>query len=150
MAEKTIVERIDDLDESTGDVTTIEFGLDGVTYEIDLSATNADALRNSLAQFVAAGRKKKSSGSTPARRGSGSTSAEQAKARKAQLAEIREWARANGFPVADQGRVAADIIGSWKKWKASGNSTNSGAGDSGSGNYSTAGIPVPQFSGANA
>lgn len=53
MAQKTIVQMVDDLDGSqTGDVTTVSFGLDGVAYEIDLSEANVANLRKSVENFV--------------------------------------------------------------------------------------------------
>ncbi|WP_407661760.1 histone-like nucleoid-structuring protein Lsr2 [Mycolicibacterium neworleansense] len=57
MAKKVTVTLVDDFDgEATAD-ETVEFGLDGVTYEIDLSSKNATKLRNDLKQWVEAGRR---------------------------------------------------------------------------------------------
>jgi len=53
-SEEVIV--IDDLDGSKA-VQTVRFGLDGKSYEIDLSAKNARALDRALAPYVAAARK---------------------------------------------------------------------------------------------
>ena len=65
MAKKVTVTLVDDFDgEGTAD-ETVEFGLDGVTYEIDLSSKNAAKLRNDLKQWVEAGRR-----ATARRRGS--------------------------------------------------------------------------------
>jgi hypothetical protein len=53
MAQRTIVELVDDLDGTTGgDIQTVTFGLDGVTYEIDLNEANAASLRDHLAEFI--------------------------------------------------------------------------------------------------
>ena len=41
----------DDIDGSVAD-ETVTFALDGVTYEIDLNAKNAAALRDALAPYV--------------------------------------------------------------------------------------------------
>ena len=47
MAQKVQVLLVDDLD--GGDATeTVSFGLDGTSYEIDLSAKNADELRDAV------------------------------------------------------------------------------------------------------
>lgn len=47
----------DDLDGSVSpDVATVMFGLDGATYAIDLTAANADRLRQRLATFIDAAR----------------------------------------------------------------------------------------------
>jgi Lsr2 len=48
---------IDDLDGSTDSVTTRQFGLEDVCYEIDLSPANLQRLRAALAEFIAAGRR---------------------------------------------------------------------------------------------
>jgi Lsr2 len=45
----------DDLDGSQAD-STVRFALDGIEYEIDLSAEHARALRDALARYVAARR----------------------------------------------------------------------------------------------
>ena len=56
MAQKVVVSLVDDLDSSEAD-ETVEFGLDGATYEIDLSDANAAALRDRLADYVAHARR---------------------------------------------------------------------------------------------
>ena len=49
MAQKVTVQLVDDLDGSqSNDISTVTFGLDGATYEIDLSEANADNLRKAL------------------------------------------------------------------------------------------------------
>lgn len=57
MAKKVTVTLVDDFDGSGAADETVEFGLDGVTYEIDLSTKNATKLRGDLKQWVAAGRR---------------------------------------------------------------------------------------------
>lgn len=56
MAQVTVVELVDDLDGSEAD-ETVEFALDGAAYEIDLSATNAEELREALGPYVEAARR---------------------------------------------------------------------------------------------
>ncbi len=58
MAKQTQWALVDDLDGSRAS-TTVEFGLDGQSYAIDLSAENAAKLRAGLAEFVAAARERK-------------------------------------------------------------------------------------------
>jgi hypothetical protein len=90
----------DDLDGSTAD-ETVTFGLDGVSYEIDLSKKNAGKLRDALALYVGTGR-----------RVSGRTSRKSGRGRAASgpsASEVRDWARAKGYDVSDRGRVPADI-----------------------------------------
>lgn len=48
MAKKVTVTLVDDFDGSGAADETVEFGLDGVTYEIDLSTKNATKLRGDL------------------------------------------------------------------------------------------------------
>jgi hypothetical protein len=113
MAQKVIVELVDDLDgTASDDISTVSFSLDGADYEIDLSESNAEDLRGILAEFVAAarrtgGRIKRSSGSTksPARP---AADREQTKA-------IREWARNNGFELADRGRIPANVLTAYEE-----------------------------------
>lgn len=56
MAKKTVVTVIDDIDSSEG-AETIEFGLDGAIYSIDLSNPNANSLRDVLSPYVGNARK---------------------------------------------------------------------------------------------
>jgi hypothetical protein len=106
MAQRTQVLLIDDLDGSTAD-ETLNFGLDGASYEIDLSAANAGLLRKALADYVGAGRRVSSS-RLSARRRPVARNAQTANA--ADTASVRAWARENGYSVNDRGRIAADIL----------------------------------------
>jgi hypothetical protein len=62
VAKQTQLSLVDDLDGSPAS-TTVEFGLDGQSYAIDLSAENAAKFRAALAEFVAAARER---GAAPA------------------------------------------------------------------------------------
>jgi hypothetical protein len=55
MAKTVVVKLTDDLDGGDAD-ETVFFGLDGKTYEIDLSSANAGALRSELNKYVAKSR----------------------------------------------------------------------------------------------
>ena len=113
MAQKVLVQFVDDLDGSVGeDVSTVSFALDGVSYEIDLREVNANKLRNSLQDFVdsarrTGGRIKK--GVTPAQVASAPARPTDARS-KEQTKAIREWARKNGHDLADRGRIPANVI----------------------------------------
>lgn len=98
MAQRVHIVLEDDLDGSSAD-ETVTFGLDGATYEIDLSAKNAARLRDALAKYVGVARKPP--GRAP-RRGSRRTSGPSA-------SDVRDWARAHGYDVSDRGRVSAEI-----------------------------------------
>lgn len=105
MAKHTITKLIDDLDQGEAD-ETVKFGLDGVQYEIDLSAKNAAALRDALAPYVKAGSKATArSGATtgPRRRATQSLDREQNRA-------IREWARKKDKKISDRGRIPEEIV----------------------------------------
>jgi hypothetical protein len=103
MAQKVQVVLIDDLD--GGDATeTVTFGLDGATYEIDLSEPNARQLRDALAPWVGNARRVSGgrSGRPAARRSNGSGSSSDTTA-------VRAWAKENGFKVSERGRIAAEV-----------------------------------------
>jgi hypothetical protein len=108
MAKKVTVTLVDDFDGEGAADETVEFGLDGVTYEIDLSAKNASKLRNDLNQWVEAsrrvgGRRRGRSGNGGGGRGRGAIDREQS-------AAIRDWARRNGHNVSTRGRIPAEVI----------------------------------------
>lgn len=117
MAQKVSVQLVDDLDGGEAE-ETIEFGLDGVNYTIDLSGDNASGLRDGLAQFVHAaqrvgGRKKRSAKrEAPALNG---TPRAQTPASREQTQAIREWARKNNYKVSDRGRIPGDIVEAFEK-----------------------------------
>jgi Lsr2 len=114
MAQKVTVTLVDDLDGGTAE-ETVEFGIDGMAYEIDLSAGNAGKLRGSLADYVSnarkAGGRRKAAG--PARRAS--AGAGRASVDREQNAAIREWARKNGYNVSDRGRIPAEVLDAYHK-----------------------------------
>ena len=64
MAQKVQVLLVDDLDGSEA-TETVAFGLDGASYEIDLSSGNAGKLRKELAHYVEHARKASSHGQAP-------------------------------------------------------------------------------------
>ena len=102
MAQKVQVTLIDDVDGSPAS-ETVQFALDGVSYEIDLSEEHASALREPLAARV--GHARRSGG----RRSTGRRGAPRAGGAKNNAAEIREWARANVFEVSERGRISAEV-----------------------------------------
>jgi hypothetical protein len=100
MAQRVNVVLVDDLDGSDA-VETVSFALDGVGYDIDLSNKHAGDLRKALALYVGHARR------TGGRRKSGKRSASSGGGTSA--AEIRAWARDNGWDVPERGRVAAEV-----------------------------------------
>jgi hypothetical protein len=100
MAQRVNVILVDDIDGSDAE-ETVTFGIDGTEYEIDLSAGNAAKLREVLALYVGHGRR------TGGRRRRGAP--RNSVRSEATPAEIREWARNNGWDVPDRGRVASEV-----------------------------------------
>jgi hypothetical protein len=120
LAQKVVVSLVDDLDASEAD-ETVEFGLDGATYEIDLSEANAAALRDRLADYVAharrsGGRRRTSApaASSGSRRGSGGGGGRAAVDREQNQA-IREWARKQGMTVSERGRIPSEVSEAYHK-----------------------------------
>ncbi len=105
MARRVEIVLEDDLDGSTADETVI-FGLDGKEYEIDLSAAHATQLREALAPFVSNARRRSG------RRRSGQHGQSAGKSAGA----VRAWARENGVPVNERGRISAEVM---EKYNAS-------------------------------
>ena len=105
MAQRVSVVLVDDIDGSDAS-ETVTFGLDGAQYEIDLSAENADRLREAFAPYIGHGRRAGGRKKTPASRSTGSGSADNS---NASPAEIRAWARENGWDVPERGRVSSEV-----------------------------------------
>ena len=105
MARKVQVHLLDDIDGSQAD-ETLRFGLDGTSYEIDLSVKHAEKLRASLAKFVLSSRRVGRSpvAATPRRAGT------PARVDRAQNQAIREWAKSRGIEISDRGRIPAHIV----------------------------------------
>lgn len=103
MAKKVTVTLVDDVDDSKSADETVEFGIDGVTYEIDLSTKNAARLRSEMDSWVeharrVGGRKRAKGAPTSVTVDRGQTAA------------IRDWARRNGHGVSARGRVSGEIV----------------------------------------
>lgn len=115
MAQKTIVQLVDDLDGTTAsDIETVSFALDGATYEIELAPKNARKLRDNMTEFVdqarrTGGRKKRGTATKPAAPATRPTPAP-APSNREQTKAIREWARNQGHNLSSRGRIPAHII----------------------------------------
>jgi hypothetical protein len=106
MAQKTLVILEDDLDGGAAE-ETVSFSLDGVAYEIDLSAKNAGKLRDALAAYVGSARRV---GGRAAR-----GKPKVARNGNARTSDIREWARTTGLDVSERGRIPATIVEAYEK-----------------------------------
>jgi hypothetical protein len=119
---REIIERlVDDLDGGTA-AETVVFGLDGTSYEIDLSKKNAAALRTSLDRFISAARRsgataatKPRQASTPKARPSTASAKSKSKSKRAyDVAGLRAWAATNGIDVPARGRIPQATIELYK------------------------------------
>jgi hypothetical protein len=96
MAQTQQVELISDLDGGRA-AETVSFGLDGTAYEIDLSAEQAEEMREALSAYTeAASRKRKAPGQRKRRKG-------------AEPPGLREYAASRGFEVRDGWAVPGRI-----------------------------------------
>ncbi|RIK14657.1 MAG: nucleoid-associated protein Lsr2 [Acidobacteria bacterium] len=109
MAQKIRYILISDLsgEELGEDGQTIKFGFLGVDYEMDLSADEADEFTRVMQKYVDNARRV--GGRRQAARNGSSASGD-----RTRLAQIREWARANGMEVASRGRIAQDVIDAYE------------------------------------
>ena len=98
MAKTTITQITDDLDGSK-DAETYAFAWQGNEYTIDLSKKNAKALEKALQPDISAGSRVR-----------GRRSAKTSKTSRRDLADVRAWAKENGYQVSERGRVSADVL----------------------------------------
>jgi len=105
MAQKVQVILVDDVDGGEAD-ETVSFALDGVSYEIDVSAPNAEAIREALAPWVGHARRV---GGRAGNRARVSAPKSRPAAERTDLSDVRAWARENGFQVSDRGRVSGEV-----------------------------------------
>ena len=96
----------DDLDGTEAD-STIEFGIDGVNYTIDLSEKNAGKLRKTLDPYlkVASRAGRSTTGRIPP-----AAQPPTRRSNRDQNQAIREWANKNGYEVSERGRIPTSIV----------------------------------------
>ena len=99
MAQKHVIELIDDLDGSTA-TQSLTFSLDGVDYEIDLNDGNAEELRSSMSKFAEVAR----------RTGGRKRTVTEVKATGLSSKDVRAWAMAEGLEVNARGRIQASVV----------------------------------------
>jgi hypothetical protein len=113
MSKRIVTTLVDDLDGTLiaeGDGETVVFAVDQLTYEIDLTASNAAVLRGALAPFIAVSR-------VVGKRGGKVTSRSRVSGRAAELAAIRDWARAHDLPAPDRGRIPVQTLAAFEASK---------------------------------
>jgi hypothetical protein len=108
MAQKVTTTLIDDLDGSEAQ-ETVQFGLDGARYEIDLNAKNAAALRKALERYVTASRRSAGGRATRAASGGRRTAARRSGS-GVDAKAVRVWAKENKVKIQPRGRIPAEIL----------------------------------------
>ena len=106
MAKTVVVKLTDDIDGGDAD-ETVHFALDGKSYEIDLSATNAATFRQALKVYVESGRIAGAGARPPARSPSEHTLYSQLSADE--KARFRAWAN-----MATARRISDTRVKSWE------------------------------------
>lgn len=97
---------LDDLDGSIMDQeNTVRFAIDGTDFEIDLKGENEDELRKVLAPFITKARAVRHQTGRRAR-GTGTTRS----ISREKSGQIRQWAKSNGLPVSERGRIAQTVV----------------------------------------
>lgn len=102
MARREIL--IDDINGSHDDVQPVTFIVNATTYTLDLGAESRAALMGVLQPFLdhAHGAKRTRAAGTrkPSKRNSAPS----------EVAALRHWARENGYPVGDRGRIPQNVL----------------------------------------
>lgn len=88
------------MDENEG--RTVTLALDGRTFELDLSNDHINELEAALARFIGP--------AVPSTNGSA-----RSRSNPEDLAVIREWARKNGYPVKERGRIPFSVMDAFAK-----------------------------------
>jgi hypothetical protein len=109
VARQVITTLIDDLDGSTAE-ETVRFGLDGVSYEIDVSGRNGSKLRRAFEPYITAG-SRIGRGGIVSPTGPGKASP----ARRSENAAVRVWAAEHGYQVNERGRIPAAIVDAYQR-----------------------------------
>jgi hypothetical protein len=119
VARQVITTLIDDLDGSTAE-ETVRFGLDGVSYEIDVSGRNGSKLRRAFEPYITAG-SRIGRGGIVGPTGPGKASA----ARRGENAAVRVWAAKHGYQVNERGGIPAAIVDAYQHRDRPGRTGNS-------------------------
>lgn len=104
MSQKVSITLVSDLtgtEIAEGKGETVTFALDGSTFELDLTTSEAKELRKAFDKYVSVARK------VGRAKGSRSTTSKHS---KEELANVRAWAKANGHDVSERGRIASSVM----------------------------------------
>ena len=105
MAQRIVVELTSDISGEVAD-ETVSFTLDGVSYEIDLTADEIGALRTALEPYTSHARKV-GRAATPRKRSRAASATYNPSA-------VRAWAHAQGIQVSERGRVPKSVLDKYK------------------------------------
>jgi hypothetical protein len=83
---------------------TVDFSLDGKRYKIDLTEINAGKLRDKFKPYTEVATKLPSTGAKPSR----------TVARRQHSATIRSWAKQQGIPVSERGRIPEEVVAQYE------------------------------------
>ena len=81
------------------------FSIDGRDYEIDLCLRHSERFDDAIGQFAAHARKASARVVRATRRTA---------AHRRHSAQVRAWAKANGFAVSERGRIPADVVSKYE------------------------------------
>jgi len=98
MAQRTVIELIDDMDGSDAD-QAFRFSFQGAEYEIDLSNKNAERFVKVLDEYT-----------EHARRAPKTPGGRERRASQARNGKVRKWAAGQGLKVSDRGRIPRDVV----------------------------------------
>jgi hypothetical protein len=108
MAKQTQVRYVDDLDGSDA-AGPIEFGIDGKSYEIDLSEENANRLREGLSPFIDKSRRPERTRGRSAAPSRSTTSTTSGYDRD----KVTQWAQEHGIEVKARGRISKSVLNAY-------------------------------------
>jgi Lsr2 len=106
MVQRTVITLTCDLGDTEHEaVQTVRVGLDNDEREIDVCDDHAATIRSDLEPYLTAGRWIRGAMSKAYRE-----PVKRTQARRAEMRDVRTWARANGLVVSNRGRIPADVI----------------------------------------
>ncbi|MGW4337240.1 histone-like nucleoid-structuring protein Lsr2 [Rhodococcus koreensis] len=114
MARQIVVEHVDDIDGTSiaeGKGETIAFSVNGIDYQIDLSAKNAKEFHNKLDHYIdhatkVGGRMSRSAGTLTS---GGGPKQKPVRRDRDQVRAVREWAQKQGYDIGGRGRIPIEI-----------------------------------------
>jgi hypothetical protein len=109
MAKKKAVGSVDDLDGTTAD-ETIEFGIDGQRYAIELSSANAEVLRHTLKEWADRARRV----GVPRQRHVARVDPWRKHVSGDERLEIRAWCQDNGYRVGSRGPLPFGAVDAFR------------------------------------